>query len=95
MDEVSASHSNRMHWSFCGVSAPSCVSKTSTWSSHVQISKVFLTSGGVRWGVSYGEKKTGPGPCFVNVDVEDFGGWNFDVLGGLPGFPEVGNLKVF
>ena len=27
----------------------------------------FLTSGGVRWGVPYGEKKTGPGPCFVNI----------------------------
>ena len=62
---------------------------------HMSKSLSFLTSGGVCWGVSYGETKTCPGPCFVNIDVEDFGGWNFDVLGGLPGFPEVGNLKVF
>ena len=66
---------------------------------HVELTfpnhEVFLTSGGVRLGVSYGETKTCPGPCFVNIDVEDFGGWNFDVLGGLPGFAEVGNLKLF
>ena len=31
------SQSNRMHLSFCGVCAPSCVSKTSTRRSHVKI----------------------------------------------------------